>query len=369
MLLAPDKFKGCLAATEVCAELRTGLLTGPSAVDVVLRPMGDGGDGTLDAALAAGFGTVTVAAAGPLGEAQEARIGIRATTALVELAEICGLARLRGDQRSPMRASTYGVGLAMRAAIERGCHDLVVGVGGSASTDGGMGAAAALGARILDQNDRAVRPCGASLSEVASVDFGPMLEMLAGVRLVVATDVDSPLTGPHGAARVFAPQKGATTAQIATLEAGLQSWAALLRRVSGVDVRLMPAGGAAGGFLAPFLAHDCVRVVSGAEFVLELTGTKQAIATADVVITGEGSWDAQTSAGKAPQAVVEAARASGKPVIAVAGRFSDDADLAGISARYSLTDSAGNDRDPFRDARLLLREIGARIAEDCADLR
>ena len=145
MLLAPDKFKGCLAATEVCTELRTGLLNGRSAVDVVLRPMGDGGDGTLEAALAAGFDPVMVAAAGPLGEAREARIGIRDSTALVELAEICGLARLPGQQRSAMQASTYGVGLAMRAALERGCRDLVIGIGGSASTDGGMGAAAALG--------------------------------------------------------------------------------------------------------------------------------------------------------------------------------------------------------------------------------
>jgi len=190
-----------------------------------------------------------------------------------------------------------------------------------------------------------------------------MLALLAGVGLVVATDVDSPLTGPHGAARVFAPQKGATAAQIATLETGLESWAALLRNVSGIDVRATPAGGAAGGFLAPFLAHDCVGGVSGAEFVLELTGTKQAIAAADVVVTGEGSWDAQTSAGKAPQAVVQAAGAAGKPVIAVAGFFSDDADLSGISEWYSLSDDAGDDRDPIRDARVLLREIGTRIAD------
>jgi len=364
VLLVPDKFKGCLAAIDVCAELRRGLLQGLSTLDVVLRPTADGGDGTLDAALAAGFGSLTVVAAGPLIEARSARIGIRGSTALVELAEICGLARLPEGQRSPMQASTYGVGLAMRGAIELGCRDLVVGIGGSASTDGGMGAAAALGARILDQNGQPVRPCGAGLSDVASVDLEPMLAVLGGVSLVVATDVDSPLTGEYGAAQVFAPQKGATAAQIAALEAGLENWAAHLITLAGVDVRRMPAAGAAGGFLAPLLATDCVRVVSGAQYVLELTGTRQAIATADLVITGEGSWDAQTSTGKAPQAVVEAAGALGKPVIAVAGRFSDDADLAGISACYSLTDLAGSDRDPINDARILLREIGARIAED-----
>ncbi len=363
MLLAPDKFKGCLAATEVCAELRTGLLNGPSAVDVVLRPMGDGGDGTLDAVLAAGFDTAAVAAAGPLAQPRSARIGIRGATALIELAEICGLARLPDGHLRPMLASTYGVGLAMRAVIDRGFRDLVVGIGGSASTDGGMGVAAALGARILDRNGRAVRPCGEDLSAVTTVDFEPMLAVLDGVRLIVATDVDSPLTGQSGAARLFARQKGATAAQIAALEAGLENWAARLYDVAGADVRRMPSAGAAGGFLAPFLATDIVRVVSGAQFVLELTGTGRAITDADVVVTGEGSWDAQTSAGKAPQAVLKAGRAARKSVIAVAGSFSDDADLTGISACYSLTEQAGNDRDPFGDARLLLREIGSRIAE------
>lgn len=363
MLLAPDKFKGCLTAMDVCAELGSGLLEGRSDIEVVLRPMGDGGDGTLEAALAAGFDTLTVATVGPRNEPRSARIGIGGTTALVELAEICGLARLPDGHLQPMHATTYGVGLAMRAAIDRGYRDLVVGIGGSASTDGGMGVAAALGARILDRSGRDVRPCGADLSAVATVDFAPMLAVLDGVRLVVATDVDSPLTGPSGAAPVFGPQKGATAAQITVLEAGLDNWAAHLHDVAGVDVRRMPSGGAAGGFLAPFLATDTVRVVSGAQYVLELTGTSQAMSLADVVVTGEGSWDAQTSAGKAPQAVMEAARAAGRPVIAVAGSFADDADLTGISACYSLTERAGTDRDPFGDARLLLREIGAQIAD------
>ncbi|MDQ4036894.1 MAG: glycerate kinase [Actinomycetota bacterium] len=364
VLLAPDKFKGCLAAIDVCAELRSGLLQGPTALNVELRPIGDGGEGTLDAAVASGFRPLTVTAAGPLTEARSVRIGIRGSTALVELAEICGLARLPEGQRSPMRSSTYGVGVAMRAAIQFGCRELVIGIGGSASTDGGMGVAAALGARILDQHGQPVRPCGAGLRDVASVDFEPMLAVLDGVSLVVATDVDSPLTGKHGAARVFAPQKGANAAQIAALEAGLENWAERLIAAAGVDVRSLPAAGAAGGFLAPLLATDCVRVVSGGQYVLELTGTGQAIADADAVVTGEGSWDVQTSTGKAPQAVVAAARAAGKPVIAVAGRFSDDADLTGITACYSLTGSAGDDRDPIDDARVLLREIGARIAED-----
>ena len=364
MLLVPDKFKGCLTAIDVCTELRTGLLEGQSPVDVVLRPMGDGGDGTLDAALASGFQPLEIDAAGPLAERRSARIGVRGSTALIELAEICGLARLPGGQVRPMEATTYGVGLAMRAAIEHGYRDLVVGVGGSASTDGGMGVAAALGARILDRADRPVRPCGAGLAEVASVDFELMLALLDGVTILVATDVDSPLTGEHGAAQVFGPQKGASADQIVELETGLNAWAAQLQTVAGVDVRAMPAAGAAGGFLAPFLATNSVRVVSGARFVLELTGTEQAIADADVVVTGEGRWDSQTSAGKGPHVVVEAARAAGKSVIAVAGSFSGDPDLSRVDTTYSLTDLAGRDRDPVRDARSLLREIGARIAAE-----
>jgi len=362
VLLAPDKFKGCLTALEVCSELRSGLLAGQSPVQVVLRPMADGGDGTMDAALAAGFDSLVVQVAGPLSDPRSARIGIRGGTALVELAEVCGLARLPDGHPEPMRASTYGVGLAMRAAIERGYRDLVVGIGGSASTDGGMGVAAALGARILDRAGHEVRPCGAGLADVASVDFGPMLALLAGVSLVVATDVDSPLTGLDGAARVFAAQKGADASEIAVLDAGLERWATHVEAATGVDVRRRSAAGAAGGFLAPFLATDSASIVPGSQFMLDLTGTRTAMSTADLVVTGEGSWDSQTHAGKAPQAVREAARAAGKPVIAVAGIFAADADLTGISARYSLTDLAGTDRDPVSDARELLQEVGARIA-------
>jgi glycerate kinase len=361
VLLAPDKFKGCLSAIEVCTELRIGLLQGSSCVDVVLRPMGDGGEGTLDAALAAGFETVTVAAAGPLGQPRSARIGIRGSTALIELAEICGLTQLPDRGLRPMEATTYGVGLAIRAAIDRGFRDLVVGVGGSASTDGGMGAAIALGARILDHEGQAVRPCGDELNDVAAVDLDPMSAVLDGISLTVATDVSSPLTGEFGAAHVFAAQKGATAEQTRELETGLGNWARRLQDETGLAVSALSGVGAAGGFAAPFLAIGSARIASGAQLIMDLTGVRPAIMAADVVITGEGSWDAQTAAGKVPQAVLEAARGRGKPVIAIAGRFTADADLTGVLTRYSLTDVAGPGRDPIRNARTLLREIGTQI--------
>lgn len=364
VLLAVDKFKGCLAAIEVCAELRTGMLDAALPVNVVLRPIADGGDGTLDAALASGFDAYSVVAAGPLGEPRSARIGIRGSTALIELAGICGLALLGDEPKRPMEATTYGVGVAMKAAIERGSRDLLVGVGGSASTDGGMGAAAALGARLLDRRGQVLRPSGAGLGEVATVDLEPMLAALDGVSVVVATDVSSPLTGEHGAAHLFAAQKGATAGQIRALEAGLESWAMRLQKATGIDVRAMPGAGAAGGLAAPFLAAGCARIVSGAGLVLDLTQTREAIRTADTVVTGEGRWDAQTGTGKAPQAVLEAALDAGRSVIAVAGEFSAEADLTGTSACYSLTELAEPDRDPLRDARVLLREIGTRIAQD-----
>lgn len=179
MLLACDKFKGCLPALDVCSELRAGLLDGSRSIEVVLRPMADGGDGTLDAARAAGFEPCPVDAGGPFGAPRRARIGIRGSTALIELAEICGLALLPLGTAQPMRATTYGVGLAMRTAIEFGCRTLVVGVGGSASTDGGMGAAMALGAKVLDDSGRPVPLGGAALGAVSTVDFGPMLTTLA----------------------------------------------------------------------------------------------------------------------------------------------------------------------------------------------
>lgn len=362
MLLAVDKFKGCLSAADVSAALRTGLLRVSRSMEVVLRPVADGGDGTLEAALAAGFEAREVAAAGPLGDSETARIGIRDGTALIELAEICGLARLPSAELQPMRASTYGLGLAMKAAIDLGYRDLVIGVGGSASTDGGMGVAAALGARILDHEGNLVRPGGAHLGEVSHVDLEPMMARLVGVTIVIASDVDSPLTGQRGAAAVFAPQKGASTEQVRLLAAGLEHWAAVLHDATGVDVRSLPAGGAAGGVAVPLLALDCARVVSGAELILDLTGTLRAIDAADVVVTGEGRWDDQTSAGKAPHAVLEAAGRAAKPVIAVAGSFAPDVDLSATSACYSLADLAGPDGDPFRDARVLLQDVGERIA-------
>lgn len=361
VLLALDKFKGCLSAIDVCSELRTGLLNGQQPIEVIVHPVADGGDGTLEAALVSGFESHTVAAAGPLGEPRQARIGIRGSTALIELAEVCGLALLAHGTKQPMQATTYGVGLAMKAAIEYGCRDLV-GVGGSASTDGGMGAAVALGAAVLDEQGHSVRPGGMGLGDVRTVDFGPILRLLAGVDLSVATDVSSPLTGEQGAARVFGAQKGASTDEVLVLENGMEHWARQLQAATGLDVRRMPGAGAAGGFAAPFLATRCGHIVSGAHLVLELTGARAAIASADVVVTGEGRWDSQTGTGKAPQAVREAAQAAGRPVIAVAGGFSADADLTQLSATYSLTEVAGPDRDSLRDARILLREVGARIA-------
>lgn len=362
VLLAPDKFKGCLAAIDVCKELRTGLLASAFPVEVVLRPMADGGEGTLDAALLAGFEALPVAAADPLGRPRTARIGVRGSTALIELAEICGLALLTGDTKDPMRATTYGVGMAMTAAVEWGHRRLVVGIGGSASTDGGIGAATALGARILDHNGQPVRPGGAGLDDVASIDLGPMSALLDGISLTVATDVSSPLHGQFGAARVFAAQKGASPDQVRDLDAGLRNWSARLLATTGIDVSALSGGGAAGGFAAPFLATGSARIASGAQLVLDLTDTRPAIAAATVVVTGEGRWDTQTAAGKAPHAVLDAARKADTPVIAVAGGFAADADLTGVLASYSLTELARPDRDPVRDVRALLREIGSRIA-------
>ncbi len=367
MLLAPDKFKGCLTATDICAELRRGLTAGPRQIEVVLRPIADGGDGTLEAALVAGFQSRVVEAADALGRPVSRRIGVRAETALIELAEVCGLAQLPVDALRPMEATSHGVGLAVKAAIGLGYRELVIGLGGSASTDGGMGAAAALGARIVDAAGKPVGMCGDGLADVSAVDFGPMRELLDGVSIVLATDVTSPLVGKSGAAAVFAPQKGASEEQVQLLEAGLRHWAVAIHASTGSDVSNVPGGGAAGGFAVPFLATGTASVVSGAEFILELTGARSAIESADLVITGEGRWDKQTNTGKAPFAVVQAARAAATPVIAVAGSFSADADLAGTVASYSLSELAGPDRDPFRDARTLLREIGGQIARKWDD--
>jgi glycerate kinase len=367
IVVAPDKFKGSLPATQVAAAIAAGLHAGRPGAEVVTIPVADGGEGTVDAAVAAGYERVPVTAAGPAGDPVRASYARRGEVAVVELAGVCGLARLPGGRPAPLSASSFGAGEVLRAALGAGARRIIVGVGGSASTDGGAGLLQALGARVLDTSGEPVRPGGAGLREVAALDLTGLHRALYPADIILAADVDNPLTGPDGAAEVYGPQKGASPAEIAALDAGLRRWAAVVAAAVGRDWSGTPGAGAAGGVGFAALAVLGATRRPGIELVLDLAGFETALDGADLVITGEGSLDAQSLAGKTPVGVARAAARRGIAVVAVAGRSTlREAELAaaGIAAVYPLTDLEPDLERCRAEADRLLRRTGQMIARD-----
>ena len=367
IVVAPDKFKGSLPATQVAAALAAGLHAGRPGAEVVTIPVADGGEGTVDAAVAAGFERVPVTAAGPAGDPVRSGYARRGEVAVVELAGVCGLARLPGGRPAPLTASSFGAGEVLRAALEAGGRRIVLGVGGSASTDGGAGLLQALGARVLDTSGEPVRPGGAGLREVAALDLTGLHRALYPADIILAADVDNPLTGPDGAAEVYGPQKGASPAEVAALDAGLRRWAAVVAEAVGRDWSRTPGAGAAGGVGFAALAVLGATRRPGIDLVLDLAGFETALDGADLVITGEGSLDAQSLAGKTPVGVARAAARRGIAVVAVAGRSTlREAELAaaGIAAVYPLTDLEPDLERCRAEADRLLRRTGQMIARD-----
>ncbi|MBM6405371.1 glycerate kinase [Phycicoccus sp. CSK15P-2] len=362
VVVASDSFKGSLTSVEVGAAVRSGLLDrrADTVVDVV--PVADGGEGTVDAALAAGFRAVPAAVHGPTAEPVRTTLAERDGVVVLELADACGLGRLPGRTPRPLAASSRGLGEALRAALDLAPRTMVVGVGGSASTDGGAGMLTALGARVLDPSGAAVPEGGGDLGRAATTDLTGLDPRLRGVRLVLAADVRSPLLGPDGAAAVFGPQKGATPDDVAVLEASLATWAGLLAP----DLVGTPGAGAAGGVGFALLALGAEHR-SGVDVVLDLVGLDALLDGADLVVTGEGWLDAQTSSGKAVTGVVRRATAAGVPVVAVCGRTTlteDEVAGLGLAAAHPLTDLEPDPRRCVAEAADLLRAVGARLAEE-----
>ncbi len=367
IVVAPDKFKGSLPAAEVAGAIAAGLRAELPGVEVVTIPVADGGDGTVDAAVAAGFERVPVTVDGPTGDPVRASYARRGEVAVVELASACGLMRLPGGHREPLTASSFGAGQALAAALEAGARRIIFGVGGSASTDGGAGLLQALGARVLDTRGEPLDRGGVALRDVAVLDLAGLHPALRGASVILATDVVNPLTGPDGAAEVYGPQKGAGPAEVAVLADGLRRWAAVVAAATGADWSQAPGSGAAGG--VGFAARAVLAAQSrpGIGLVLELAGFDAALAGADLVITGEGSLDRQSLAGKAPVGVARAAARLGIPVVAVAGRSTlTAAELAaaGIAAVYPLSDLEPDPERCRAEAGPLLRRVGQMIARD-----
>lgn len=366
VLIAVDKFKGCLTAAEVAHAVAAGLgaASGLHQVSCRTLPLADGGDGSVQAALDAGFSELPVGIQGPTGEPVQTAVAFDGSTAVVEVATTCGLQMLPAGTREPLTSSSVGLGQALRAVLEHHPRRAVLALGGSATTDGGAGMLAALGVRFLDATGTPFTPTGGTLQDIARIDPTGLVS-LAGVELIAANDVQNPLLGPHGAAAVYGPQKGASPQDVEMLEAGLAN---LVRRLDeagwpGTSSAATPGAGSAGGlgFAALLLG---ARRVSGADFFLDLLGFEAALHGCDLVVTGEGKLDEQTLSGKLP--LVVARRAAPIPVVAVVGHNAlglDQFPEHHIDRVYALSTMTTQDsaQDPVLSKRLLT-EIGRAIS-------
>ncbi|MFG2510942.1 glycerate kinase [Streptomyces sp. NPDC048584] len=369
VLVAADKFKGSLTAVEVAERVTAGLRRIVPDLTVEALPVADGGDGTVAAAVAAGFQRREVRVAGPLGDQVTAAYALRDGTAVVEMAEASGLQRLPSGVLAPLTASTYGSGELLRAALDAGARSIVFGVGGSATTDGGAGMLSALGARFVTASGEPVAPGGGGLAELASADLSGLDPRLGSVEFVLASDVDNPLTGPKGAPAVYGPQKGASPEDVERLDAALAHFAKVLEGAVGpkaAEYAASPGAGAAGGIGYGALLLGAV-FRPGIEVMLDVLGFAPALDRADLVITGEGSLDEQTLHGKAPAGVAAAARAADKEVVAVCGRLTLPPEVlgrAGIRRAYALTDLEPDVAKCVAEAGPILERTAERIARD-----
>lgn len=365
-VIAADSFKGSLGSEEVARNIAVGIRRVDPQCDIHCVAVADGGEGTASAiAGAAGGRMISAEATDPLGRPVAASYGIvGGHIAVVDTAAASGLTLLHPSERNPMRATTRGTGELIRRAIDAGCDRIIIGAGGSATADGGMGMLEALGFVFIDADGHRLAGCGANLGRVAAIDDSGVTEAVRHTRFEVACDVRSPLCGDRGAARTFARQKGATPEQIELLEKGLENYAAAICRHCGIDIRRMESAGAAGGLAGGAAALLGAEIRSGIDAVLEAVGFADLAADADIIITGEGRMDAQTAMGKVPSGVLAAAQ--GVPVVALCGCVAEDAETGGFAAvlpihSYPCTEQEA--MQPDRTAADLRRtaELAARL--------
>jgi glycerate kinase len=368
IVIAPDSFKDSLSAADVASAIARGLRQALPEAALIERPMADGGEGTMQAIMAACQGELrSLTVDGPLGQPTLAHWGWLAgeRTAIIEMAEASGLQLLERQQRDACNSSTYGTGQLVAAAIEAGASRIILAIGGSATNDAGTGMLCALGLRLADAQGAELPRGGLALARLASVDIGGLDRRLADVQFEVAADVDNPLCGPNGASHIFGPQKGATPEQVVALDKALDHFADHCAPLLGNDHRNLPGCGAAGGmgFAAKAFLNASFR--PGVEVVAQLVGLAEAVQGADLVITGEGRFDAQTLRGKTPFGVARVARAAGVPVVVIAGTLGEgyqEMYAHGVDAAFSLASGPMTLEQACTDAAALLsdraRDIG-----------
>lgn len=366
VVVAPDSFKGSLTSTAAAEAICAGLRDAFPGVTCRVVPMADGGEGTVEAVVAVTGGDLfTVPASDPLGRPLEAAFGWvpERRLAVVEMAAASGLPLLAEAERDPARASTFGTGEVIRAALDRGAEALILGLGGSATTDGGSGLLRALGARLLDGRGREV---SGLLDGVAEVDLSGLDRRLKGLALTLACDVSNPLLGPNGAVAVFGPQKGVTPALAAVLEDAMARYAEALTRATGRDCRAVPGAGAAGGLGFGVMAALGGTVRAGFDLIADLGDLAAAMGQADLAVTGEGRLDAQSLFGKVPVGIARLGRRTGTPVAAFAGAVDGDPALfraEGLAAVVPIVDGPMPLSQALADAPVLLRRAARRFMD------
>ncbi|MBU0755934.1 MAG: glycerate kinase [Planctomycetes bacterium] len=365
IVIAPNAFKGSLTAGQAARAMADGVLSVCPGAEVILRPVADGGDGLLDILSGPLQGSLCpVRVRDPLGRAINARyLQVRTESfAVIETAQASGLSLLKSGERNPAETTTHGSGELLLHALRWGAKRIMVGLGGSATCDGGTGLASVLGYRFLDPQGRAFEPQGDTLAAIDRIDPRFREPLLAKAGIEAACDVENPLLGPEGTARVFAPQKGATPEQVSRLEEGLENLAERIRWDLGIEVHSLPGTGAAGGLGAGLLAFTHAVLVRGVDRVLDLIGFDEALDGASLVITGEGCLDHSTLSGKAPAGVADRAMLKGIPCLAAAGRIEGDPQrlkAAGFARVKSMADMAGPDQPLMEQATAWLRKATA----------
>ncbi|MGD6736816.1 glycerate kinase [Photobacterium leiognathi subsp. mandapamensis] len=342
IIIAPDSYKECLTAMEVATAIENGFRQVMPNAEYIKLPMADGGEGTVQSLVDASNGTIIErSVTGPLGEQVNGFFGLMGDgkTAIIEMAAASGLHLVSPELRNPMLTTSFGTGELILAALDQGVEHIIVGIGGSATNDGGIGMAQALGVRFLDKNNKQISYGGGALDRLHRIDISNIDPRLVSVKLEVACDVDNPLCGEKGASQVFGPQKGATPEMVTQLDNNLAHYAEIIKRDLDKDIKDMAGAGAAGGMGAALLGLFNAQLRPGIEIVMDAVNLADALKDADLVITGEGRIDSQTIHGKTPIGVARAAKRFTKPVIGIAGSLSYDCNVVhehGIDAVFSV---------------------------------
>lgn len=369
IVIAPDSFKESMTAKQAAVAIAKGIKTVfHQQLDLELIPMADGGEGTTQSLADALSGTIhSKIVNGPLGDPVTASYAISGDTktAIIEMAEASGLALVPNEKRNPLKTSTYGTGQLIQAALNHNVEKIILGIGGSATNDGGAGVVEALGGRLLDSEGNSLPSNGGSLIHLNDIDVSNLDKRLQGVEIIVACDVDNPLLGEHGASAIYGPQKGADKKMVADLDSALSNYHDVVERVTKKSVKDIPGAGAAGGLGAGLLAVLQAKLEPGVEIVLKETNFHERVADADLVITGEGKIDGQTIYGKTPIGVAKAAKKFGVPVIALSGTLGADYEIVydhGIDAAFSIVQGPCDLEDALENGPDYLEKLAGSVA-------